>query len=1157
MQFTKLRLIGFKSFVEPMEFVIERGLTGVVGPNGCGKSNLVEALRWVMGENSYKNMRASGMEDVIFSGSNTRPARTSAEVILYLDNQAHDAPPAFNEWDELQVSRRIEQGKGSTYRINDREVRAKDVQLLFADQSTGARSPSMVGQGRIGELIAAKPQARRALLEEAAGISGLYSRRHEAELRLKAAEGNLEQLDSITQELTSRIDTLKRQVRQASRFKALSSEIRKTEAAIFYLQWVEAKETQTAGEQALSQATLLVAEKAQAQMHASREQAAGQATLPTLRDEAMAATVAHQRLNLAAKTLDEEEKRATQRRHELMRRLEQLARDMSREEALMAENKTMLHRLEQEEEELKHQAEGAAEQEEEMREALALLTQDISEKEAHLNSLTAERAATQAHFEQQRRLVENLRQREEKLRFELQEAQKTQENLDSTIKALADKEQATHQLEEQQEKLVAWEEELEELEQTVQEAREKWQEAQAKTAHLTTHLTALRAEAQAIQNMLAATSQGDYVSVIENMEVEKGFEAALGSALGEALDGALDETAPMFWQSFVMSLGDPPLPSEVTPLEHYVKAPTALTRALAQIGLVPDDMDAQTIADMQLHLKTGQSLVNKEGALWRWDGLTVAADAPSASVQRLAHKNRLTELENLLGEATDELVGAEKEQAQAHEYWLLCENTERQKRISLKQLREACDKLRLDLAKIEQNLHEATSRHALLAEQVKKLEQDIAEIGAQIEEATHILQNAPQHTQLDDDIMQASEILKKRRQEEQKLRGRQEAYHHEVMQRLRRFEAIGLERKNWQARIDNAKRQMADLRDRQEEARDEFETGESDDTQDFATRRQSLLQAIEAAENAMKERGDRLAEAEKAQQTLDKQAAQALEQLSHVREARARAEERLHSAVERCRDIEGRINQALNIAPHELLGLSGLDINTPLPKIETMEAALERAKMERERLGAVNLRAEEEVAEMDARLQAMVSERDDVVEAIKKLRQAIHDLNREGRSRLLAAFDIVNGQFQRLFTHLFGGGTAQLQLIESDDPLEAGLEILARPPGKKPQTMTLLSGGEQALTATALIFAVFLTNPAPICVLDEVDAPLDDHNVERYCNLLDEMASLTQTRFIVITHNPITMARMNRLFGVTMGEQGVSQLVSVDLQAAARMIDTA
>jgi len=1157
MQFTKLRLIGFKSFVEPMEFVIERGLTGVVGPNGCGKSNLVEALRWVMGENSYKNMRASGMEDVIFSGSNTRPSRTSAEVTLYLDNQAHDAPPAFNEWDELQISRRIEQGKGSTYRINDREVRAKDVQLLFADQSTGARSPSMVGQGRIGELIAARPQARRALLEEAAGISGLYSRRHEAELRIKAAEGNLEQLDTITQELATRIDTLKRQVRQASHFKALSSEIRKTEAAIFYLQWVEARQAQTAGEQALSQATLNVAEKAQAQMNASRKQAAGQAKLPALRDEAMAATVAHQRLSLAATALDEEEKRVTQRRHELLRRLDQLSRDIAREEALMAENNAMLHRLDAEEEELKFQAEGAAAQEEDMRENLAILTHEISEGEAHLNALNTTRAAAQAHFEQQRRLVEDLRQREEKLHAQLRQAQATKETLDSTIQALGDKNQTAHQLEEQQEKCAFREEELEELEQTVHEARQKWQDSQAQTAHLNTHLTALHAEAQTIQNMLGASHHGDCVTVIENMAVEKGFEAALGSALGEALDAALDEAAPIFWQPFVMSLDDPPLPPEVTPLERYVKAPTALTRALCQIGLVPDGMDAHTIADMQLHLKAGQSLVNKNGALWRWDGLTVAADAPSTSVQRLAHKNRLAELDNLIEEAARLLGEAEKEQIEAYEYMRLCENTERQKRISLKQMRESCDKLRLELSQMEQNLHEATSHHALLADQIKRLEQDIAETGTQLEEASHLIQNTPQHTQLDDDIMQASDILRKKRQEEQKLRGRQEAYHHEVMQRLRRFEAIGLERKNWQARMDNARRQIADLHDRQEEAREEFESGESDDSQDFAARRQSLLQAMEAAETAMVTRGDRLADAQKAQQALDRQAALALEQLGSAREVRVRAEERLSSCVERCRDIEVRINQAFSIVPHEVSGLAGLDINAPLPKIEVLEATLERKKMERERLGAVNLRAEEEVTEMDTRLKAMTSERDDVLEAIKKLRQAIHDLNREGRSRLLAAFDIVNSQFQRLFTHLFGGGTAQLQLIESDDPLEAGLEILARPPGKKPQTMTLLSGGEQALTATALIFAVFLTNPAPICVLDEVDAPLDDHNVERYCNLLDEMASLTQTRFVVITHNPITMARMDRLFGVTMGEQGVSQLVSVDLQAAARLSDAA
>ena len=338
MQFTKLRLVGFKSFVEAQEFVIERGLTGVVGPNGCGKSNLVESLRWVMGENSYKNMRASGMDDVIFSGSATRPPRNFAEVTLFLDNTDRSAPAAFNDADELQVSRRIERDSGSVYRINGKEVRAKDVQLLFADQSTGARSPSMVGQGRIGELIQAKPQARRALLEEAAGISGLHSRRHEAELRLKAAEGNLDRLEDVVGDLSSRIESLKRQSRQANRFKALSAEIRQAEAGLFYLRWSENKTQEVEATTILNSATMLVAEKAQAHMRAEKAQEESKNKLPPLREEAARASAAHQRLSLELKQLDEEKNRNRQRQLDLMRRLEQLDSDIAREEQLAKDN---------------------------------------------------------------------------------------------------------------------------------------------------------------------------------------------------------------------------------------------------------------------------------------------------------------------------------------------------------------------------------------------------------------------------------------------------------------------------------------------------------------------------------------------------------------------------------------------------------------------------------------------------------------------------------------------------------------------------------------------------------------------------------------------------------------------------------------------------
>ena len=374
----------------------------------------------------------------------------------------------------------------------------------------------------------------------------------------------------------------------------------------------------------------------------------------------------------------------------------------------------------------------------------------------------------------------------------------------------------------------------------------------------------------------------------------------------------------------------------------------------------------------------------------------------------------------------------------------------------------------------------------------------------------------------------------------------------EAEARMRRLEAIAAERRSWTLRAENADRQIASLAERRAEAAREHEEL-ADAPDEIETRRRALMSQLSEAEVLRKAAADRLQEAENRQAAYDKAATAAIQTLAEARENRVRAEERLTAADDRRKEVEARIQETLNTPPHLVIRHTGLEADSPLPDMGEIERQLERLKIERERLGAVNLRAEEEQKELSERLETIVSEREDIIEAIRKLRQAIQSLNREGRERLLAAFDVVNGHFQRLFTHLFGGGTAELQLVESEDPLEAGLEILARPPGKKPQTMTLLSGGEQALTAMALIFAVFLTNPAPICVLDEVDAPLDDHNVERFCNLMDEMAKTTETRFVIITHNPITMARMNRLFGVTMAEQGVSQLVSVDLQEAEQL----
>jgi chromosome segregation protein len=510
MRFTKLRVLGFKSFVEPTEFHIERGLTGVVGPNGCGKSNLVEAMRWVMGENSYKNMRASGMDDVIFSGSGNRPARNTAEVGLYLDNTDRTAPAAFNNSDEIQVTRRIERESGSVYRINGKEARAKDVQLLFADASTGARSPSMVGQGRIGELIQAKPQARRQLLEEAAGISGLHSRRHEAELRLRAAETNLERLDDVTSELESQIESLKRQARQANRFKILSADVRQAEATLLHLRWSMAKAQEAEAESALSQATSRVAELAQAQMEAAKTQAIAAHKLPDLREaEAAAAAAALQRLQIARTQIEEEAERLEKRRQELDRRLTQLNADIEREQRLIADNAGVMERLAAEEAELRAALEGSGERSAALKQAFETAQAKLAETETSLGVVTAERAEAAAERTQLERVIREAGERKARLERQIASQDADLAGIAERIAGLPDPAAKRAETEAAEKALSDAEAALSRIETALEAARETEAGARQPVTEARARLNAIETEAKTISRMLNAGQGSD------------------------------------------------------------------------------------------------------------------------------------------------------------------------------------------------------------------------------------------------------------------------------------------------------------------------------------------------------------------------------------------------------------------------------------------------------------------------------------------------------------------------------------------------------------------------------------------------------------------------------------------------------------------------
>ncbi len=1145
MKFERLRLTGFKSFCDSAEFKIEPGLTGVVGPNGCGKSNLVEALRWVMGESSFKNMRGSGMEDVIFSGSGRRPSRNNAEVGLVLSNADRRAPAAFNDSETIEVTRRIERDNGSTYRVNGKEVRARDVQLLFADASTGARSPSLVRQGQIGEIISAKPQARRLILEEAAGVSGLHSRRHEAELRLKGAEDNLIRVEDVLKQIDAQVDSLKRQARQSNRYRELAGAIRRHEALARLIAWREHEAAFAEARRRLDADLLEVTERTRAQAEAARLQALAAAALPALREEEARRGAALHRIALAREALEAEEKRAKEREAELDRRLAQFAGDLQREEALIADAAGVMDRLAAEEAALVEQGARADEDAVQAREAeqgaerrLASAESAFAEAQAAASDLAARRRALLGALEEEgRRLT--------RLEAEYSGIERERGALNASGFEETEHSARADAVAEAAEALAAAERETLAAEERHAEAREVEAQRRGPLAEAERAAQRLETEARTVAGLLGSDTSGPWPRAVDAVSVARGYEAALGAALGDDLEASVDEAAPAHWSLVASTDEDPALPVGADPLGQRVAAPPALARRLAQVG-VAARAEGKRLAQA---LKPGQRLVSLEGDLWRWDGFVSAAEAPTAAARRLVEKNRLGDLEREAEAARQAAAALSVEAASAAAATREAATAETEWRQRTRAVRSVSDSARDALAQFERARAQTLSRLSAVEEAFSRAgaaRNETAERKASAETALDEL--GPGHD-VTESLEHAREVAARDRTAFAEARATAQSIARETVARATRRSVITAERSSWDERLTHAQSRIAELGERRAEA--EHERAElADAPTDFSRTRRALADEHGQAETARKEAADALALSETALADADRAARQALEAMSAAREQRAASEERLEGARVRDEELKHAIASELDCEPAGLAALADHKADKPLPGGVEVERKLENLRQERERLGAVNLRADDELVEVLGARDKLIAERDDLTEAIKRLRTAIGTLNQEGRERLVAAFDVVNGHFKDLFSTLFEGGNAELQLIESDDPLEAGLELLAQPPGKKPQTLTLLSGGEQALTALALIFAVFLTNPAPICVLDEVDAPLDDYNVERFCDLLEAMRKRANTRFVTITHNPVTMSRMDRLFGVTMAEKGVSQLVSVELAEA-------
>jgi chromosome segregation protein len=1208
--FARLRIAGFKSFAEPATVDIHPGLTGIVGPNGCGKSNVVEALRWAMGENSARSMRGGEMDDVIFAGTAARPSRNIAEVMLLLDDAKGVAPPPFHESPELEVIRRIERGRGSVYRVNGREARARDVQTLFADLATGAHSSGMVSQGRVASIVNAKPADRRVILEEAAGITGLHARRHEAELKLRAAEANLSRAEDLRGQLESQLENLKKQARQANRYKNISGHIRNAEAELLSIQRARVEELRTTAEAALHGAKTAVAEATSAATAATTHATETAAALPALRTAEAEARTILERHRIAGEQLAAEAERAQSALAAAAERHAQLDQDFAHAEQARNDSAAALARLAEEDSRLAAEDESHPPRFAHAEQQASLEADAVRATEAEANRATEHAADLAARHrsltealafadQRARRLAEQVaRIAEERARAaaqlidpaRLQQAETThQAAQEAAEQARAALEQAEH----------ARATALHQAQHLRATARAAAEQARALATQLATQAraaahatlvnaraieseaesrrTRLATEEKALRDVLGIKDNELWPKMVDQLTVPPGLEAALGAALGEELESGADSSAARHWDNLPPLDPVPALPAGAQPLSSLVQAPPALTRALSQIGLIADGAAAQST------LLPGQTLVSPEGAIWRWDGYTIHAGTPTAAAVRLQQRNRLATLSADLAVATTQAEAAHaaraaaeaaerttREETQAAERAAHAEadqadraargeaeslerttaEAEQRARTLRRDAEQALERARTEAARLEKDSATATARLTGLDDQAARIAAEHAEAAAALTAATEARDSLPDPAAARAAMEEARTALSAARLRESTARADRDSLGRAAAARTHRRRAIATDRHDWEARQSDATGRVSDLETRRNAAAAEHAALVAAPTE-IAARRATAMDALEQTEAHHRQTADALLAAESAATTADRTARAAESTLSTAREQVARLEGEAATAEQARAAIAERILERLGENP----SLPDPPADIGPESEEKARKRLDRLQREREEMGPVNLRAEVEAEELSTQIDTIVREREELTTAIAKLRGSIGNLNREGRERLSAVFEQVDKHFQTLFTRMFGGGRAHLALVGSDDPLEAGLEIYAQPPGKKLATLSLLSGGEQALTALSLIFAVFRCNPAPVCVLDEVDAPLDDANVERFCTLLEDMVRETGTRFLVVTHHHLTMSRMDRLYGVTMQERGVSRLLSVDLQRAAEMVD--
>ena len=1149
MRFKKIKIRGFKGFADPVELPIRKGLSGVVGPNGCGKSNLAEAFGWVMGENRPTVMRSGSMEDVIFSGAATRPAASFAEVELEIENSGRNVPSEIRGDTEFSVTRRVERDGGSKFMVNGREARWRDVQLLFADSSSGSRSWALVRQGQINELINARPSARSGILEDAAGIGGLFQRRHEAELKLNATDQNLHRINDIIEQLKGHIDTVTRQARQAIRYRKLGEQLRRGESLLQYLVWKRASEELNYAEKISRQIAADSAEQFRQASAADRQKTELEAGLPSIRKDAAAANAAVERLRAETELLDEKRANACRVLDRIRAQLQQIGEDVRREQVLskeageaIGERKELLARL-------TAQTGSFAGRQEEIGHRLAEAEKSLAELEGRLDAanrnlaeLLSQRQLAEQASARAEEMLNSWKRREQKAYAAVEEGEARLAEATIMVKTAGGSRSKAERDAEHAEAALA------DSEQARQAAQADLSQARQTLTESQSRLAALNSEKDELSRLLEDDPSAS-ARILDRVSVTGGYESALGAALGDDLfEPVLNGGPESGWKSLEPYPAENPLPDGVTPLLEFVSAPDLLRRRMCQIGLA----ESGKFDRIQPLLQPGQRVVSREGDLCRWDGFVQMATGTPASVAvRLRQRNRLDEIRSVLGSATDDAVMAEVEFKRikgAHDRLSEADDMARTARRAAEHALASADR-ELSVAEADSNIAELT---------LDSLRQARSRIGDEIRAAEQAASQArAELVDLDDvgnaqsEAESARGLVLDARNDMLETRSRKLEMEREHAVRTRRLAELPQEIEDWHRRQEEAGQRMASLEDRRQRHEEELQEAGAVPGQ-LQVRQQELAGEIEAAERKRQDADDRLTRLETKVRQADSRSRELHKQASQSLEAKGRADADAENARDRLQAAVEHIRDKLNCEPADIVGAFDIDLVT-LPEIETQEAEVARLRRSREALGAVNLRAEQDIVELQEQKTLIEDERQDLEQAVADLRRTISNLNGEGRSRLLLAFEEVNRNFERIFQHLFGGGFAKLELVEGEDPLDTGLEILCRPPGKRFSNISLLSGGEQTLTALALIFAFFLANPAPVCVLDEVDAPLDDKNVLKFCSMVEEIARQTDTRFMIVTHHVITMSHMDRLFGVTMQEKGVSQLVSVDLSLAERM----